>query len=352
MHKLNLLSTAVLANDPLLEWAGNHISESTLRKCFELNWIVVTHSEDRAGQVVDQVQNVPMDMSILVDDDARRKRQDSTLRALRSIPEGEWVWTLPEGAMVDVHSGSELLKLISASESPIAVERHLCRGLDHLVFRRPPDSVLESTSDAQSVFDNIRKGARSMECKDVYIARGASNDIEKLCIMYWTMKFWKHRYTEFYNKLLQPIRNQNSTLVEIGVAFGGSLRVWRDYLGSGSVVGLDIYPESSMEEHGIVALTGDSAKEDAISLVRDVVSDDVQVIVDDGDHQPQVQFETICNFWDILKKGGHYIIETAYGFEWLVPELGKRFKGSRVQVLDQRVHSGYGDSVLVHITKG
>jgi len=348
MNKLHLLTTGVLANDPMIEWSCNHIADSTVRKCFETDWTFVTHSEERASKVVHQARDVPMDVKVLIDPSARRNRNDSTLAAIRTLAEGDWVWIIPEGAMADVHSGGEMLKLISASDAPITVERDLCRGIDHLIFRRPSDAVLDGSSDADEFFTDIRNRSRSIPCSDVYISRGAENDFEKLCVMYWNMKFWKHRYSGFYHDILSPMRGMGCALLEIGVAFGGSLRTWRDYLGGGAVFGLDSYPESSLAESGLVCLTGDSTTAEGVAEVSRINKGKFNVIVDDGDHDPQSQFKTACNFMPLLNEDGHYIIETAHGFEWLVPELKNKFSNMNIEVIDQRVRSGYGDSVIVY----
>ena len=52
MNNLHVLSTGVLVNDPLIEWAGSHISNSTLYKCFNMEWTIVTHSKERAEKAI------------------------------------------------------------------------------------------------------------------------------------------------------------------------------------------------------------------------------------------------------------------------------------------------------------
>jgi len=351
MQNLHLLTSGVLANDPMIEWAGNHMAASTVVKCFNVDWTVVTHSENRARKVVDQAKDVPMDMNVLVDPSARSDRDASTLLALKGIPEGEWVWTIPEGAMVDVHAGGEILKMTSSDESPIAIEGGLCKGVDHLIFRRPQDSVLSEMNKSVELFANMRSKARSIPCADVYISRGAKSDMEKLCIMYWNMKFWQHKYTDFYTKLLIPLRDKKCNFLEIGTAFGGSLRTWRDYMNNGSIIGIDSYPESAIQECGINCIAGDSATESGRESVHDLCKNGFDIIVDDGDHRPETQLKTLLNFWKLLKTGGSYVIEDVYGFDALVPNIEENIDNVSVETIDQRQVSGYGDSVLIHIRK-
>jgi cephalosporin hydroxylase len=351
MQNLHLLTSGVLANDPMIEWAGNHMAASTVVKCFNVDWTVVTHSEDRARKIVDQAKDVPMDMNVLVDPSARSDRDSSTLLALKGIPEGEWVWTIPEGAMVDVHAGGEILKMTSSDDSPIAVEGGLCRGVDHLIFRRPQDSMMNGMKKSVELFASMRSKARSIPCADVYISRGAKSDMEKLCVMYWNMKFWQHKYTDFYTKLLIPFRDKKCNFLEIGTAFGGSLRTWRDYMEHGSIIGIDSYPESAIQEFGIHCIADDSTTESGKKSVIKLCEKGFDIIIDDGDHRPETQLKTLLNFWTSLKVGGSYVIEDVYGFDGLIPNIEEKFENAAIEMIDQRKLSGYGDSVLVHIMK-
>ena len=46
-----------------------------------------------------------------------------------------------------------------------------------------------------------------------------------------------HSYIEFYERLLEPYRQKPCTLMEIGVAWGGSLKMWRDFLPQAKIIG-------------------------------------------------------------------------------------------------------------------
>jgi hypothetical protein len=352
MQNLHLLTSGVLANDPMIEWAGNHMSVSTVMKCFNVDWTVVTHSEDRANKIVHQARDIPMDLNVLVDQHARMSRDSSTLQTLAGIPEGEWVWTIPEGAMTDVHAGSEILKMTNSSDSPISIEGNLCNGVDHLIFRRPPDLILNGVKTPIDFFKDIRSKSRPIPCTDVYISRCAKSDMEKLCIMYWNMKFWQHKYTDFYTKLISPFRDKKCNFLEIGTAFGGSLRTWRDYIHNGLVIGIDSYLESAMQEYGINCIAGDSTTEEGRKSVMNLCESGFDIIVDDGDHRPETQLKTLLNFWTSLKVRGSYVIEDTYGFDGLVPKIKEKLDNAVIEIVDQRKLSGYGDSVLIHIIKG
>jgi hypothetical protein len=53
---------------------------------------------------------------------------------------------------------------------------------------------------------------------------------------------WLH-YFDIYERHLSRFRGRSPVMLEVGVFGGGSLAMWRDYLGPGSqIVGLDINP--------------------------------------------------------------------------------------------------------------
>src|SRR6266487_3666404 len=53
---------------------------------------------------------------------------------------------------------------------------------------------------------------------------------------------WRH-YIDVYDRHLSRFRNSSFKMLEIGVAEGGSMRLWRDYFGSQAVLfGVDINP--------------------------------------------------------------------------------------------------------------
>src|SRR5690242_8437259 len=72
----------------------------------------------------------------------------------------------------------------------------------------------------------------------------ASNEMEKLFYGHEgnLINKW-HHYLEIYDRYLSRFRGQPVTLIEVGVSQGGSLQLWKNYLGdSARVVGIDVHP--------------------------------------------------------------------------------------------------------------
>ena len=48
-----------------------------------------------------------------------------------------------------------------------------------------------------------------------------------------------HHYLNFYERFLSPIRSDVKKVLEIGVLFGQSVKMWRDYFPNAQIVGFD-----------------------------------------------------------------------------------------------------------------
>lgn len=66
--------------------------------------------------------------------------------------------------------------------------------------------------------------------------------LDELALKYGTDKSSRdHGYTRHYEHIMNPFRGRSILLVEIGVASGASLLMWREYLGiQARIVGVDI----------------------------------------------------------------------------------------------------------------
>jgi hypothetical protein len=133
--KLNILSTGVLCNDPLIEKAAEIFKRSELEKRFDVLWTIVTHSSDRSMACKSQSQSFA-NTNVVVDGESRKDRTSATRRALLEIKEGDWVWTMPEGFVPSEGLASKIADLIRGN-SPAAIEGGKCSGLDHMIFRNP-----------------------------------------------------------------------------------------------------------------------------------------------------------------------------------------------------------------------
>jgi hypothetical protein len=128
-------------------------------------------------------------------------------------------------------------------------------------------------------------------------------------------------YFAVYDRVLGPYRGLPITFVEIGVAEGGSLLMWREFFGPHArIVGIDLDPAAAaMRAKGFEIFIGDQASSD---FWRDFFTEvgDVDIILDDGGHTNKHQISTVENCIGHVKDGGVILVEDV-GTSYL-PEYG------------------------------
>ena len=93
-------------------------------------------------------------------------------------------------------------------------------------------------------------------------------------------------YFGVYDELFSRYRNKDVTFVEIGVLAGGSLFMWREFLGpKARIIGIDLNPNAKKwEEHGFEIFIGSQSDE---NFWKDFIGKvgDIDVLLDDGGHK-------------------------------------------------------------------
>ena len=124
---------------------------------------------------------------------------------------------------------------------------------------------------------------------------------------------WRH-YFEIYERHLKRFRGRPVGVVEIGVLGGGSLQMWRDYLGPDAhVYGVDINPASSeLARDGVEIFIGDQGDpafwEHFLQRLPTI-----DIVIDDGGHMPAQQVVTLEALLPRIRPGGVYICEDIHG---------------------------------------
>lgn len=126
---------------------------------------------------------------------------------------------------------------------------------------------------------------------------------------------WEH-YFDLYEQALAPFRNREVTLLEIGVYSGGSLPMWREYLGSACQIwGVDIDPACKCyESERIHIAIGDQADRTFWRAFRRQVPQ-LDIVIDDGGHSPEQQRISFEELFPHLRPGGVYFCEDIHGTE-------------------------------------
>jgi hypothetical protein len=124
---------------------------------------------------------------------------------------------------------------------------------------------------------------------------------------------WLH-YFEVYHRHLQKFRGKEVHIVEIGVFSGGSLDLWRDYFGPQChIYGVDINDTCKVyeDEHTRI-FVGDQADRAFWQRFRKDVPV-VDIVIDDGGHDPEQQIVTFEELLPHMRPGGVYVCEDIHG---------------------------------------
>jgi hypothetical protein len=120
-------------------------------------------------------------------------------------------------------------------------------------------------------------------------------------------------YFHAYERLLSPFRGKAITLVEIGVLNGGSLFMWRDYLGpTARIIGVEFNPDAERwREHGFEIFIGDQSDPDFWASILPTIGG-IDVCIDDGGHSNLQQIVTTALVTPHIKDGGLMIVEDTH----------------------------------------
>ncbi len=108
-------------------------------------------------------------------------------------------------------------------------------------------------------------------------------------------------YFRIYADLFSHLIGTKCTVIETGVFDGGSLFMWRSWLGEGArIIGFDLNPGAKKwEDDGFEIFIGDQGNPDCWKNIFDTVGG-FDVLLDDGGHQ---SFQQIVTLTEALKAG-------------------------------------------------
>ena len=140
----------------------------------------------------------------------------------------------------------------------------------------------------------------SLKLKEVY------DNIDYVSIKYDT-------YFQVYESLLKQYIDKEIILVEVGVFNGGSLFMWRKYLGPNArIIGIDLNPDAlEWQQYGFEIHIGDQSSEEFwIDFYNKVGV--IDVLIDDGGHTNHQQIVTSHFAIQNIKNGGMLIVEDCH----------------------------------------
>lgn len=123
-----------------------------------------------------------------------------------------------------------------------------------------------------------------------------------------------HSYCQHYQKYLSDLRDQPVTMLEQGVQFGSSMKMWADYFHNGEIYGIDIAQDFQTDNPHIHLFQLDQSDRAAWSHFMPGLTFDF--ICDDAGHYAKSQSVAFECLWPRLKPHGLYAIEDL----WTLPD--------------------------------
>jgi hypothetical protein len=121
-----------------------------------------------------------------------------------------------------------------------------------------------------------------------------------------------HNYTELYERLLFERKDDPIKIFEIGIAGGGSLKMWQAYFPKARIFAVDILPKTEFDTDRVKTLIADQASRDQLQTALDVSGGDIDVLIDDGGHTMEQQQVSLGFLFKHVRPGGYYVIEDVH----------------------------------------
>ena len=143
---------------------------------------------------------------------------------------------------------------------------------------------------------------------------------------------WTH-YFPAYERHFSKFVNTDVTFLEIGCFQGGSLQMWKRYLGPyAKIVGIDIDPTCmGQEEDQISVRIGRQADTNFLQSVIDEFGP-IDVVLDDGSHMMSDLRASFNYLYPHVSRNGVYFIEDLHTAYWEEFGGGLRREGSFIEL--------------------
>ena len=168
-----------------------------------------------------------------------------------------------------------------------------------------------------------------------------------------------HSYLPLYQNLLINKRETAKNVLEVGICWGGSIKLWSDFFINANVYGLDIMNINAVWEgiknnEKIILHTSINAYDNDF-FINNFLNKNIRFdfMLDDGPHSLESMIQFIKLYSQIMTDDGILIIEDVQSWDWIdilkneVPENLKQF----VKIYDLRPNKNKYDDIVFTIDK-
>jgi cephalosporin hydroxylase len=174
-----------------------------------------------------------------------------------------------------------------------------------------------------------------------------------------TDKNTTHSYLPLYQNLLISKKNTAKNVLEIGIGYGGSIKMWSDFFPNANVYGLDImdiknvWRDIKNKDNIILYTSTDAYNKDF--FINNLLNKDIKFdfMLDDGPHSLESMIKFIKLYSQLMAHDGILVIEDVQSLDWvdilkdIVPENLKQF----IKIYDLRNNKNRYDDIVFTIDK-
>jgi predicted O-methyltransferase YrrM len=127
-----------------------------------------------------------------------------------------------------------------------------------------------------------------------------------------------HPYTLFYESIFKKKKGENLKIAELGILYGGSLLMWKDYFINSQIYGFEYnnnlinYFKQKYNNDRITLSNIDVTNKNSIIKAFSELNELYDIIIEDTTHQFEDQIRVIETVYNFLKPGGILIIEDIF----------------------------------------
>jgi hypothetical protein len=168
-----------------------------------------------------------------------------------------------------------------------------------------------------------------------------------------TDKGTTHDYINAYYSNEFADKTKKIKLVEIGIANGASIKLWRDWFANAEIFGFDdrLNHGNKVEIEGTTLIYQDGYSDESVNMFE---NESLDYVIDDGPHNLQSQKDAITKYLPKLKKGGKIIIEDVAYVEWendFIKLIEEKSLNVDYKLFDLRENKGRYDDIIFEIIK-
>ena len=165
-----------------------------------------------------------------------------------------------------------------------------------------------------------------------------------------------HSYLPLYQQLLISKKDTAKNVLEVGICYGGSIKLWSDFFTNAIVYGLDIMNVwNGIKNNKKIVLHTSADAYNNNFFITHFLNKNIKYdfMLDDGPHTLESMKQFIKLYSQIMTDDGILIIEDVQSWDWIdilkneVPEHLKQF----IKIYDLRPNKNRYDDIVFTIDK-